>query len=143
MFEALDKLEDILGKNRYLLGDSLTEADVRLFTTLVRFDLVYFGKEPFFAATFSTFLLILCDMKVHFKCNKKMIQDYENLSNYMREIYQMEPVHQTFSQQQMDHAKKHYYLSHGSINPHRIVPIGGPTEKDYLKPHNRAERFKK
>ena len=72
-----------------------------------------------------------------------MLKDYENLSNYFRDIYQNDSIHQTFSQLQMNHAKNHYFASHSFLNPHKIVPIGGPTEKDFLKPHNREEKFGK
>ncbi len=111
LFETLDFLEDLLGSRRYLTGDRLTEADWRLFTTLVRFDPVYVG---------------------HFKCNIRRIIDYPNLSNYLLELYQMPGVAGTVD---MTTIKQHYYGSHESINPHRIVPAG--PELDFGKPHNR------
>ena len=112
LFAALDEIEVRLSKNRYLLGDIFTEADLRLFPTLVRFDPVYVG---------------------HFKCNLKRIEDYPNLSNYLREIYQMPGITETVN---MDHIKTHYYWSHTSINPTRIVPKGPAI--DLLAPHNRS-----
>lgn len=100
LFASLDKLEDKLSRRRYLVGDQLTEADVRLFTTLIRFDAVYHG---------------------HFKCNLKRLVDYPNLWSYTRELYQWPGVAETID---FDHIKQHYYRSHGSINPNRIVPLG-------------------
>ena len=100
LFEALDGLEERLRTRRYLLGDRLTEADWRLFTTLVRFDPVYHG---------------------HFKCNLRRITDYPNLSGYLRELYQWPGVADTVD---FDHIKQHYYRSHPTINPNRIVPLG-------------------
>lgn len=100
LFEALDRIEARLANSRYLAGEWLTEADIRLFTTLVRFDAVYHG---------------------HFKCNLKRIEDYPNLSNYLRELYQWPGVAGTVS---LDHIKRHYYYSHDTINPTRIVPQG-------------------
>ena len=111
LFETLDWLEDILSEKRYLTGAQITEADWRLFTTLVRFDAVYVG---------------------HFKCNLKRIADYSNLSNYVRELYQIEGVASTVN---MDHIKNHYYASHTSINPTHIVPLG--PEQDFFAPHDR------
>ena len=105
-------LEARLGRQRYLAGDRLTEADWRLFTTLVRFDPVYVG---------------------HFKCNKRRLVDYPNLWNYARELYQMPGVAETVN---FFHIKHHYYESHGTVNPSRIVP-GGP-DVDFAAPHNRA-----
>ncbi|MCG6858786.1 MAG: glutathione S-transferase family protein [Salaquimonas sp.] len=116
LFASLDWLEDILSRNRYLAGDTLTEADWRLFTTLVRFDAVYVG---------------------HFKCNLRRIDDYKHLPNYLRELYQMPGIAGTVN---MNHIKNHYYRSHESINPSRIVP-GGP-ELDFDAPHDR-NRLKK
>ncbi|PSJ53679.1 glutathione S-transferase family protein [Pseudaminobacter soli (ex Li et al. 2025)] len=116
LFGALDSLEDRLSRQRYLLGDRLTEADWRLFTTLVRFDPVYVG---------------------HFKCNLRRIADYPNLSNYLRELYQMPGVAGTVN---MLHIKSHYYGSHVTINPTRIVPVG--PELNYSAPHDR-DRFRK
>jgi putative glutathione S-transferase len=114
LFETLDALEDRLATQRYLTGEAITEADWRLFTTLVRFDPVYVG---------------------HFKCNLKRIADYPNLSGYVRDLYQQPGVAATVN---MDHIKKHYYGSHGSINPTGIVPLG--PETDFAAPHDR-DRF--
>jgi putative glutathione S-transferase len=111
LFEALDEVESILSDKRYLTGDKLTEADWRLFTTLVRFDAVYVG---------------------HFKCNLKRIVDYPNLSNYLRELYQYNGVKETVNITQI---KRHYYYSHDMINPTRIVPEGPLLNLDI--PHNR------
>jgi glutathionyl-hydroquinone reductase len=111
LFDSLDWVESLLGERRYLAGDNLTEADWRLFTTLVRFDPVYF---------------------THFKCNLRRIDDFPNLSNYLRELYQMPGIAETVN---LHHIRDHYYQSHESINPYRIVP-GGP-EVDFDRPHNR------
>ncbi|WP_249979101.1 glutathione S-transferase family protein [Vreelandella olivaria] len=111
LFEALERVEARLGDNRYLAGEWLTEADIRLFTTLIRFDAVYYG---------------------HFKCNFKRIEDYPNLANYVREIYQWPGVAETVN---MDHIKRHYYYSHDTINPTRIVPAGPLL--DFQRPHDR------
>jgi len=111
LFASLDWLEAMLGESRYLAGDRPTEADWRLFTTLVRFDPVYVG---------------------HFKCNLRRIEDYPNLSNYLRELYQWPGLARTVN---FDHIRNHYYRSHESINPHRIVP-GGPLI-DLTRPHDR------
>ncbi|WP_426414915.1 glutathione S-transferase family protein [Aestuariirhabdus sp. LZHN29] len=102
LFGALDWLEVLLGQQRYLAGGQITEADWRLFTTLVRFDAVYVG---------------------HFKCNLRRIVDYPQLSNYLRELYQWPGIAETVN---MEHIKRHYYYSHSQINPTRIVP-GGPV----------------
>ena len=112
LFDTLDMLEDRLSGQRFLVGDQVTEADWRLFTTLVRFDPVYVG---------------------HFKCNKKRIADYPNLSNYTRELYQWPGVAETVN---MHHIKAHYYGSHESVNPTRIVPVG--PDIDYMLPHDRG-----
>ncbi len=112
LFETLDWLEDRLDSRRYLMGTATTEADWRLFTTLVRFDPVYFG---------------------HFKCNLRRIADYPNLSGYVRDLYQHPGIAETVD---VPHIKKHYYGSHGTINPTRIVPMG--PELDYTAPHGRA-----
>jgi putative glutathione S-transferase len=106
LFETLDFLEERLGQSRFLVGDSLTEADIRLFTTLVRFDAVYHG---------------------HFKCNVRRIVDYPNLWGYTRDIYQMPAVTPTVN---FLHIKRHYYMSHKQINPTGIVPIGPALDFD-------------
>lgn len=111
LFESLDWLEAHLAQNRYLMGAGITEADWRLFTTLIRFDPVYHG---------------------HFKCNRRRIVDYPNLWAYTRELYQWPGVAETVF---VDHFTRHYYFSHATINPHRIVPIG--PELDYTAPHGR------
>ncbi len=112
LFNMLDTIEDILDTHRYLCGDQITEADWRLFTTLIRFDSVYHG---------------------HFKCNKQRIEDYPNISQYLRELYQWPGVAETVNFQ---HIKQHYYASHTMINPTGIVPVG--PEIDYTSPHHRA-----
>ena len=111
LFESLDWLEGRLASQRYLLGDALTEADIRLFTTLVRFDPVYVG---------------------HFKCNLRRLVDYPNLWAYTRDIYALPGVADTVH---MDHIKTHYYASHKSINPSGVVPAG--PEVDFSEPHKR------
>ena len=116
LFGALDALEELLGHRRYLAGDRITEADWRLFTTLVRFDPVYVG---------------------HFKCNLRRIADYPNLSNYTRDLYQVPGVAGTVD---LHHIKAHYYGSHETINPTRIVPLG--PEIDYAAPHDRGRLAK-
>ncbi len=111
LFETLDELEARLDENRYLCGSRLTEADWRLFTTLIRFDAVYVG---------------------HFKCNIRRIEDYPNLSNYLRELYQVPGISETVD----FHAiKLHYYGSHDTINPHYIVPMGPAL--DFHRKHDR------
>lgn len=111
MFATLDHVEGVLASQRYLAGDRITEADWRLFTTLIRFDAVYFG---------------------HFKCNLRRIDDYPNLSNYLLELYQVPGVAETVN---MHHIKWHYYHSHTSINPLGIVAKG--PDLDYTRPHDR------
>ncbi|MGF1454110.1 MAG: glutathione S-transferase family protein [Alphaproteobacteria bacterium] len=111
LFEGLDAMEARLGDARYLMGSTLTEADWRLFTTLVRFDAVYVG---------------------HFKCNIRRIADYPNLSGYLRELYQMPGIAQTV---RFDPIKRHYYASHATINPAGIVPKGPALDLD--TPHGR------
>ena len=111
LFAALDRLEERLSESRYLAGARITEADWRLFTTLFRFDPVYFG---------------------HFKCNLRPIRDCPNLSNYLRELYQWPGVAETCN---LDHIKRHYYQSHATINPTGIVPKG--PELDLDAPHDR------
>jgi putative glutathione S-transferase len=112
LFAALDTLEERLSRQRYLVGNRITEADWRLFTTLVRFDPVYVG---------------------HFKCNLRRIADYPNLSNYMRDLYQTPGVAETVN---LHHIKAHYYGSHKTINPTGIVPVGPAV--DYAAPHDRT-----
>jgi glutathionyl-hydroquinone reductase len=111
LFDTLEELDTRLDEQRFLAGDRLTEADWRLFTTLVRFDAVYYG---------------------HFKCNLKRIVDYPNLSGYLRDLYQMPGIKDTVS---FDHIKRHYYGSHTSINPTGIVPLGPIQILD--SPHRR------
>jgi glutathionyl-hydroquinone reductase len=113
LFATLDALESRLGRMRYLAGSRITEADWRLFTTLVRFDAVYYG---------------------HFKCNLRRIVDYPNLWNYLRELYQVPGVAETVDLAQI---KRHYYASHAAINPTRIVPKG--PQIDFMLPHDRAK----
>lgn len=112
LFDTLDRLETRLADRRYLFGAKTTEADWRLFTTLVRFDAVYYS---------------------HFKCNLRRIIDYSNLWGYTRDLYQVPGVAETVS---LAHIKHHYYASHGSINPTRIVPKGPAI--DFEAPHDRA-----
>ena len=100
LFEALDQLEERLGRRRYLVGRRVTEADWRLFPTLICFDEVYY---------------------VHFKCNKRRVVDYPNLWGYLRELYQWERVAETVN---FDHIKRHYYMTHDDINTAMIVPVG-------------------
>jgi putative glutathione S-transferase len=111
LFDTLDWIEGILSENRYLMGDRLTEADWRLFTTLIRFDLVYHQ---------------------HFKCNRRRIIDYPNLWGYTRELYQWPGVAGTVH---FDHIVRHYHYSHESVNPHRIIPINPLI--DFDAPHGR------
>ncbi len=112
LFSALDELESRLSTRRYLVGDRITEADWRLFTSLVRFDAVYYS---------------------HFKCNRARLIDYPNLWAYTRELYQVPGIADTVN---MDHIKTHYYGSHPSINPTGIVPLG--PQLDFLQPHGRG-----
>jgi len=114
VFAALDHWDGVLGNQRYLCGPILTEADVAMFTTLLRFDLVYYA---------------------HFKCNVRRIQDYANLSGYLRDIYQMPDVKKTC---RLDHIKTHYYWSQTTVNPHRIVPVGPDVTRHLELPHDRA-----
>jgi putative glutathione S-transferase len=111
LFDALDRLEMRLATNRYLTGDALTEADWRLFTTLVRFDPVYVG---------------------HFKCNIRRLRDYPNLWGYVKDLYQQPGIAETVD---IDYIKAHYYESHTAINPTGIVPKG--PDIDYSTPHGR------
>ena len=111
VFRVLDELERRLSGQRYLVGSDITEADWRLFTTLVRFDAVYYS---------------------HFKCNLRRIIDHPNLSNYLRDLYQQAGVAATVN---MDHIKRHYYGSQRHVNPTGIVPLG--PQLDFLAPHDR------
>jgi putative glutathione S-transferase len=111
LFNTMDELETLLSKQRYLVGKQITEADWRLFTTLVRFDAVYYN---------------------HFKTNKKRLIDYPGLWSYTRELYQVPGVAETVN---MDHIKYHYFGSHKSINPTGIVPRG--PDIDFMQPHDR------
>lgn len=111
LFETLEDLERRLGKSRYLVGNTLTEADLRLWTTLVRFDAVYV---------------------THFKCDRKRIADYPNLNGLLREIYQLPGVAETVH---MDHIRHHYFRSHPTVNPHGIISIGPAL--DFTAPHGR------
>jgi putative glutathione S-transferase len=111
LFARLDWLEERLSRRRYLLGDRLTESDVRLFPTLVRFDAVYHG---------------------HFKCNLRRLVDYPHLWAYARDLYQSPGFGETTN---FEHIKRHYYMTHDQINPSRIVPKG--PAMDWLAPHGR------
>jgi len=112
LFATLDEIEQRLSRQRYLVGSQATEADWRLFTTLVRFDAVYYS---------------------HFKCNLRRIVDYPNLGNYLRDLYQVPGVAETVN---LDHIKRHYYGSHRNVNPTGIVPIGPLL--DFSQPHDRG-----
>ena len=112
LFDTLDWLESRLARHRYLTGDRITEADWRLFTTLVRFDAVYFS---------------------HFKCARRRLVDYPSLWAYARELYQWPGVAETVD---FDHIRRHYYWSHDSINPHRIVPVA--PDIAWTEPHRRG-----
>ncbi len=112
LFEALDHYDELLGSQRYLCGDRVTLADICMFTTLVRFDPVYY---------------------VHFKCNGRLIAEYENLPGYLRELYQLPGMADTVV---MDHIKRHYYTSHRGLNPKQIV-AAGPRSMDLTAPHGR------
>lgn len=112
LFETLDWLEGLLGERRYLTGDAITEADIRLFTTLVRFDPVYHG---------------------HFKCNIRRLLDYPNLWGFTRELYQHPGIRPTVD---FHHIRQHYYRSHPGVNPSGVVPAG--PELDFDAPHGRA-----
>jgi putative glutathione S-transferase len=113
LFAALDALEQRLATQRYLCGNRITEADWRLFTTLLRFDAVYFG---------------------HFKTNRQRIEDYDNISGYVRDLFQQPGVSATVD---IPYIKKHYYGSHQTINPTGIVPLG--QEVNFSRQHNRAQ----
>jgi len=112
LFDRLDWLEARLAERRYLVGAQLTEADIRLFTTLVRFDIVYVG---------------------HFKCNLRRLVDYPQLWGYARDLYQRPGFGETVN---VDHIKRHYYMTHDRLNPTRIVPAGPIV--DWTAPHDRA-----
>jgi glutathionyl-hydroquinone reductase len=112
VFDTLDELDQILAQQRYLVGNAITEADWRLFCTLIRFDAVYYS---------------------HFKCNWRHIYEYPNLSNYLRDLYQVPGVAETVSIEQI---KRHYYFSQRQVNPTGIVPVG--PQLDFSAPHNRA-----
>ncbi|WP_299566382.1 glutathione S-transferase family protein [uncultured Sulfitobacter sp.] len=112
LFDSLDWIEGILGDNRYLTGDRITEADWRLFTTLLRFDLVYHQ---------------------HFKCNRRRIIDYPNIWAFTRELYQWDGIADIVD---FDHIVRHYHYSHETINPHRIIPIN--PQIDWMAPHDRG-----
>jgi putative glutathione S-transferase len=114
VFEALDQLEQRLTKSRFLFGTRIVEADWRLFCTLIRFDAVYYS---------------------HFKCNLRRILDYTSLHGYLLDLYQQPGIAETVN---MDHIKRHYYMTHDRINPTRIVPIG--PELHLMRPHGR-EKF--
>lgn len=112
LFSALDRVEETLSTQRYLVGKQISEADWRLFTTLIRFDAVYHG---------------------HFKCNRQRLEDFPNISNYVRELYQWPGISETVD---FYHIKRHYYYSHDMINPSRVVPAG--PDIDYSRPHDRG-----
>jgi glutathionyl-hydroquinone reductase len=111
LFQTLDELDELLGKKRYLTGNTLTEADWRLFPTLIRFDPVYY---------------------FHFKCNLRPLREYPHLNGYVKELYQWDGVAQTVD---FDHIKRHYFVTHTELNPTGIVPIG--PEMDLESPHHR------
>lgn len=113
LFDSLDWVEDMLSRQSYLVGEQLTEADWRLFTTLIRFDAVYFG---------------------HFKTNRQRVADYPAMSAYLRELYQVPGVAETVN---FDHIKTHYYASHLTINPTGVIPVG--PSQNFLAPHNREK----
>jgi putative glutathione S-transferase len=112
LFATLDELDRRLASRRYLVGDAPTEADWRLFPTLVRFDAVYYG---------------------HFKCNRRRLVDYPNLWSYTRDLYQLPGIADTVA---LDQIKRHYYTTHEFLNPGRIIPVG--PEIDFLAPHDRG-----
>jgi len=112
LFDTLDDMEQLLGERRYLAGPQITEADWRFFVTLIRFDAVYYS---------------------HFKCNWRHIHEYPNLSNYLRDLYQVPGVSETVS---LDQIKHHYYWSQRQVNPTGIVPLG--PQLDFAAPHDRA-----
>ncbi|MDY6779802.1 MAG: glutathione S-transferase family protein [Halobacteria archaeon] len=111
LFEALDTWDELLGNQRYLVGEPLTEADLAMFATLVRFDHVY---------------------HTHFKCNRRAVHEYENLWGYTKDLYQTHGIAETVN---IDHIVRHYYVSHGDVNPRRLVPTG--PEIDFDAEHDR------
>jgi glutathionyl-hydroquinone reductase len=113
VFDTLEEMEQILSRQRYLVGGGLTEADWRFFCTLIRFDAVYYA---------------------HFKCNWRHIYEYANLSNYVRDLYQVPGVADTVS---LEHIKRHYYYSQRQVNPTGIIPVG--PQLDFTVPHDRAK----
>ena len=113
LFDALDKVDGILGEQHFIAGDVMTEADWRLFTTLIRFDAVYYG---------------------HFKCNKRLLEQYRHIPHYLRQLNQVKGIAETVD---FYHIKRHYYFSHTMINPTQVVP-NGPVV-DYSTEHNRSE----
>jgi putative glutathione S-transferase len=115
LFSSLDWLEERLSKQRYLVGDQITEADWRLFTTLIRFDAVYHG---------------------HFKCNRHKLSEFHHISNYVNELYQVKGIAGTVD---LEYTKIHYYASHVTINPTQIVPLG--AEQNFNAPHNRERIY--
>ncbi|OUS26438.1 glutathione-dependent reductase [Gammaproteobacteria bacterium 45_16_T64] len=114
LFDSLDWVEGILLRQRYLAGPQITEADWRLFTTLIRFDSVYYG---------------------HFKTNRRLIADYPAISAYVRELYQVPGIAATVN---FDHIKTHYYVSHRTINPTGIIPVG--PAQNFTRPHHRGSQ---
>ncbi len=114
LFDSLDWVEALLTQQRYLAGDELTEADWRLFTTLIRFDAVYFG---------------------HFKTNRQLLADFPAISGYVRELYQVPGIAETVS---FEHIKTHYYASHTMINPTGVIPVG--PQQDFDAAHGRELR---
>lgn len=117
LFSSLDRCEEILSKQRYVAGNALTEADIRLFMTLIRFDEVYV---------------------VYFKTNAKFIREYPNLKGYVQDLYQTPGMRESIN---MQHIKTHYFTSHPKLNYYAIVPVGG--EAWWEHPHDRAQRFAK
>jgi putative glutathione S-transferase len=111
LFDALDHWNDVLSEQRYLAGDVLTEADIAMFTTLIRFDDVY---------------------HTHFKCNRRKVSEYPSLWNYLKELYQLPGVADTVN---MDHIREHYYTTHTDVNPKRLVAVG--PDHDFGAPHDR------
>jgi len=116
LFDSLDWLEARLAKQRYLVGDSITEADWRLFTTLIRFDAVYHG---------------------HFKCNRQKLSEFHHISNYLNALYQVPGIKETVD---LEYTKVHYYVSHITINPTQIVPLGATQNFD--APHDRNRNYR-